>query len=46
MGVLPIAESFWQVAPRDSGAVSIEHRLDESAVVARRGAGIANLTRQ
>jgi hypothetical protein len=46
MGVLPIAESLRQVAPRDTGAVSIEHRLDESAVVAGGGAAITNFPRK
>jgi hypothetical protein len=31
--VLPVAKPFRQVAPRNSGAVAVEHRFDESAIV-------------
>jgi hypothetical protein len=33
MGVLPIAESLWHVAPGDAGAIAIEHGFDEAPVV-------------
>src|SRR5713101_1782937 len=33
MGVVPAPQSLWQVAPRNSGAVSIQNRFDESAIV-------------
>ena len=33
VGVLPIAESFRQIPPRDAGAVAVQHRFDESAIV-------------
>jgi hypothetical protein len=35
MHVLPVTEAFRQVAPRDAGTVTIQHRLDEQAVVRR-----------
>jgi len=41
MGVLPITELFGQIAPRNSGPVAIDHRLDESTVVL---GGYANMT--
>ena len=43
VGVLPVAKAFRQVAPRNSGAVAIEHRFDESAVVLSGDADIARL---
>jgi hypothetical protein len=46
VGVLPIAETFRQVAPRDSRAVSIEDRLDEPAIVARRDTDISDFPRK
>jgi len=33
VGVLPIAEALRQVTPRSSGAVSVENRFDESAII-------------
>jgi hypothetical protein len=33
--VFPVAEALGQIAPRDAGAVALEHGLDEQAVVAR-----------
>ena len=44
--VLPVAQSLRQVAPRNSGAVSIKNRLDELAIIPSRGAGIAGFSRQ
>jgi hypothetical protein len=44
--VLPIAGSLRQVASWDAGAVSIKNRLDESAIIPRRGADIADFPRQ
>ena len=32
--VLPVAKPFRQVAPRNSGAVAVEHRFDEATIVA------------
>jgi len=46
MGVLPIPESLWQVAPGNSRTVSIKHRLDESAIIPGRGPDIADFSRQ
>ena len=46
VGVLPIAETFWQVAPRDSRAISIEDRFDEAAIVARRDTDVPNFSRK
>ena len=46
VGILPIAASLRQVAPGDSGAVSIQHRLDQSAIISSGGADIANFPRQ
>jgi hypothetical protein len=34
VGVLPVAKPFRQVAPRNSSAVAVEHRFDESTIVA------------
>ena len=34
MRVLPVAEALRQVAPRYASAVSIQNRLDETAIVA------------
>jgi len=33
MHILPMAEAHRQVAPRDAGAITIQHRLDEPPVV-------------
>src|SRR5271170_1251019 len=33
MGILPVAQALRQIAPRDAGAVAIEHRLDEATIV-------------
>src|SRR6201998_2418797 len=33
VGVLPVAKPLRQVAPGSSGAVAVEHRFDESAIV-------------
>ena len=33
--VLPVAKPLRQIAPRNSGAVAVEHRFDESAIVVR-----------
>ena len=33
VGVLPVAKPFWQVAPRNCGAVAVEHRFDELTIV-------------
>jgi hypothetical protein len=44
MVVVPIAEDFRQVTPGDAGAVAVEHRVHETAVVRRcypRGTGSA-----
>src|SRR4030081_719453 len=39
--VLPVAEAFRQVAPRDTGAVSVEDRLPKQAIVLRGDADIS-----
>ena len=41
VGVLPVAESFRQVAPGNSRAVSTQNRLDESTIVAGGGANMS-----
>jgi hypothetical protein len=46
MGVLPIAESLRQIAPRDAGAVAIENRFDESTIVLGSGADMTDPARQ
>jgi hypothetical protein len=46
VGVLPIAKPLRQVAPRNSGAVAVEHRFDESAVVVGGDAHITGLAGQ
>jgi len=46
MGILPITEALRQIAPWDAGAVTIEHRFDESAIVLRAGANMADPPRQ
>jgi len=35
MHILPITETFRQIAPRNAGPVSIQHRLNEQAIVGR-----------
>jgi hypothetical protein len=42
VGVLPVAKPFRQIAPRNSGAVAVEHRFDEAAIVM---SGDADITR-
>jgi hypothetical protein len=42
--ILPVAESFRQVAPRDSGTVSVEDGFDESAIIAGGNADISRLS--
>jgi hypothetical protein len=44
--VLPIAKALWQIAPRNSGAVSIQNRFDESAIIAGGDADVPNFTRE
>jgi hypothetical protein len=46
MGILPIAEALRQIAPWDAGAVTIEHRFDEAAIVLGSGADMADPPRQ
>src|SRR5207248_605932 len=46
MHVLPVAEAFRQVAPGNAGAVAIQNRLDEQAVVRRGHADMALPSRQ
>jgi hypothetical protein len=35
MGIVPVTERFWQVAPRNAGTVTIDYRVYEAAVVHR-----------
>ena len=44
--VLPVAQPFRQVAPRNSGAVAVEHRLDKAAIVAGGDADITGFAGQ
>src|SRR6266852_7877896 len=46
MHVLPIAEALRQITPRHTGAITIQHRLDEQSVVRRRHAHMTLLPRQ
>src|ERR1700756_806794 len=46
VGVLPIAKPLRQVAPRNSGAVTVEHRFDESAIVVGGDADITGFAGQ
>jgi len=46
VGVLPIAKPFRQIAPRNSGAVAVEHRFDESAIVVGGDADITGFAGQ
>jgi hypothetical protein len=43
--VLPVAKRFWQIAPRNSGALAVEHRFDEAAIVIGGDADIAGFCR-
>ena len=46
VGVLPVAKPFRQVAPRNSGAVAVEHCFDESAIVVGGDADITGFAGQ
>jgi hypothetical protein len=46
MHVLPIAEALRQITPRHTGAIAIQHRLDEQSVVRRRHTHMTLLPRQ
>src|SRR5271169_6640494 len=46
MGILPVAQALRQIAPRDAGAVAIEHRLDEATIVLSGRANMADPPRQ
>ena len=46
VGVLPVAKPFRQIAPRNSGAVAVEHRFDESAIVVGGDADITGFAGQ
>ena len=46
VGVLPIAKPLRQVAPRNSGAVAVEHRFDEAAIAVGGDADITGLAGQ
>jgi hypothetical protein len=45
-GVLPVAKALRQVAPRNAGTISLQHRLDKPAIVVRGYANIAGLPRE
>jgi hypothetical protein len=45
-GVLPVAKPFRQIAPRNSDAVAVEHRFDESAIVVGDDADITRFAGQ
>src|SRR6516164_8116033 len=44
--VVPVAKPFRQIAPRNSGAVAVEHRFDESAIVVGGDADITGFAGQ
>lgn len=44
--VLPAAETVGQVAPRNAGPMTLNHRFDEQSVVARGRSNMALATRQ
>src|SRR6516162_2709186 len=44
--VLPVAKPFRQIAPRNAGAVAVEHRFDESAIVVGGDADITGFAGQ
>ena len=46
VGVLPVALPFRQNAPRNSGAVAVEHGFDESAIVVGGDADITGFAGQ
>src|SRR5215472_7383107 len=46
MGILPIAESLRQIAPRDAGTIPIEHCFDEATIVLGGGADMADPPRE
>ena len=33
MRILPVAEAFWKIPPRNAGTVAMKHGLDKQAVV-------------
>lgn len=36
VGIVPIAKTLGKITPGDTGAVTVYHRIDESAVIRRR----------
>jgi hypothetical protein len=44
--VLPVAKPFRQIAPPNSGAVAVEHRFDEAAIVVGDDADITGFAGQ
>jgi hypothetical protein len=44
--LLPVAEPLRQVPPGNAGAVAVEHRLDEQAIVLGRHADVPLAARQ
>ena len=46
MGILKIAETFRQIALRDTGTAAVEHRFEESKIVVGAHADMANPSRQ
>ena len=41
-----ITKALWQIAPRDTSAVAVEHRIDEQAIVFCSGSWLACLAGQ
>lgn len=41
-----ITKALGQVAPRDAGALTVEHRIDKQPVVSRSGSGLSDLAGQ
>src|SRR6516162_768591 len=46
VSVLPVAKPFRQIAPRNSGAVAVEHRFDQAAIVVGGDADITGFAGQ
>src|ERR671920_2300539 len=41
MDLVPVAEALWQITPRNTSTVAVEHRLDKQAIVLGRDADMA-----